>query len=98
MESKSLKSEADLLAPLRKLRKAKTAYERALAQAQDEGPAILKQLRQSLGITQADFAKILNRHPIHLNKLETGSLRPGLHLLLSLLDLPKDPKKKRTSP
>jgi DNA-binding XRE family transcriptional regulator len=89
MASQSAKSEEDVFIYdlLRKLKKAKDAYDLALANARLNGALIIRESRRSLGLNQEEFGRLVDRHPIHISKLENGGMHPGLHLLLHLLEM-----------
>ena len=50
----------------------------------DDYPQIIKKSRESIGLTQKDFANKINEKESVIHKIETGTLEPSLELAKKL--------------
>ena len=80
----------DLVFPMKELRrllKAKAAYEKAMSAVRSAGGNLLKDVRVKHGLSQMQMAQLLRIHPVYLSRIETDKSRAGVGLLLRLLDV-----------
>lgn len=60
------------------------AYREAVVVAQREGPALVKEARNRLGLTQRALAERLEVDHTYLSKIENGHIPPSRALLMRL--------------
>jgi len=49
-----------------------------------DASSVIKKAREKLGMTQQDFAKLINEKESQIHKLETGAIAPSLELALKM--------------
>jgi DNA-binding XRE family transcriptional regulator len=72
---------------LTRLVETSAAYQEAVRLAQDQGPALVREARKRLGLTQRELAEKIGVNYTYISKIENGHSRPSRPVLAALAEL-----------